>query len=47
MCEYSIYIGEEMGAFLDQPITEKRIEKYQHKKLRACTAEMQGSHSLI
>ena len=36
-----------MGAFLDQPITEKRIEKYQHKKLRACTAEMQGSHSLI
>ena len=31
-----------MGAFLDQPITEKRVEKYQHKKLRACTVEMQG-----
>lgn len=32
-----------MGAFLDQPITEKKIEVFQHKKLRACTVEMQGT----
>lgn len=31
-----------MGAFLDSPITEKKIETYQHKKLRACSCEMQG-----
>lgn len=31
-----------MGAFLESPITDKKIEVYQHKKLRACTCEMQG-----
>lgn len=32
-----------MGAFLNEPITEKKIEKYQHKKLRAFSIEMQGT----
>ena len=31
-----------MGAFLEHPITDKKIETYQHKKLRASTIEMQG-----
>jgi hypothetical protein len=30
------------GAFLSQPITKKRINKYQHGKIRVISCEMQG-----
>ena len=35
------------GAFLSQPITEKKINKYQHGKIRVVTCEMQGKCYLI
>ena len=43
----NIYFDQKMGAFLEQPIVEKKIEKYQHKKLRACTLEMQGMPGVL
>jgi hypothetical protein len=30
------------GSFLSQPITTKRTKKYQHRKIRVITCEMQG-----
>ena len=33
------------GAFLSQPITEKKTTKYQHGKLRVVCCEMQGNYS--
>lgn len=35
------------GAFLSQPVTKKRINKYQHGKIRVITCEMQGNSCLI
>jgi hypothetical protein len=34
------------GAFLSKPITEKKINKYQHGKIRVVTCEMQGKGHL-
>ena len=36
-----------MGAFLDHPKTDKKIETYQHRKLRACSIEMQGIQAVL
>jgi len=30
------------GAFLSQPVTTKKTNKYQHAKIRVVTCEMQG-----
>jgi hypothetical protein len=35
------------GAFLSQPVTTKKVNKYQHGKLRVVTCEMQGRTAKI
>ena len=35
------------GAFLSQPVTSKRVSKYQHGKIRVITCEMQGNRPPI
>jgi hypothetical protein len=35
------------GAFLSQPVTDKRVNKYQHGKIRVITCEMQGKVRVI
>lgn len=35
------------GAFLSQPVTTKKTNKYQHGKIRVVTCEMQGMNTII
>ncbi len=45
---YILEVNISMGsAFLKEPIRDKTTHKYQHRKIRVITTEMQGNCSLI